>query len=81
MREHMTFLTCQMYLTLKEQQVRIHFLNVQKCFMNKNRYKKNISNKCTSFFCLASIFNKIQIHFFALKYVYIQSKENMQITR
>lgn len=49
------------------------FLNVQKCFMNKNCYKKNISNNVQVFF-LASIFNKIQIHFFALKYVYIQSK-------
>ncbi|KAE8636820.1 hypothetical protein XENTR_v10003150 [Xenopus tropicalis] len=38
------------------------FLNVQKCFMNKNRYKKNISNNVQV--SVASIFNKIQIRFF-----------------
>ncbi|KAG8599262.1 hypothetical protein GDO81_002971 [Engystomops pustulosus] len=74
-----------MYLCIVEQQFHIHFvvffptffllLNVQKCFMNKNRYKKNNFKQCTSFFLpLYSIKYKYNFFFFVLKYVYIQSK-------
>lgn len=67
---------CQMSLRLKWQQVHVH-LNVQKCFMNKNCYKKNVSNNVQFFLPLYSIKYK---YIFVLKYVYIQSKKDMQIT-
>lgn len=38
----------------------VFILNVQKCFMNKNCYKRTFQ---TMYNFLASIFNKIQIHF------------------